>query len=92
VIKERFGRPGIWAVLLQVKPSRTNQFPFVSKNSKDFPAHIEIKRFRETKTTAYRNKKAAWFLPKNSIEFSIIEGGVRPKSDFNSLLQEKNSL
>ena len=38
---------------------RDKAVPFVLKNSKDLPANLEIKRFKETKTTAYRVKKAA---------------------------------
>ncbi len=37
----------------------TKAVPIVSKNSKDVPTDLEIKRFRETKTTAYRIKIAA---------------------------------
>ena len=33
--------------------------PFVMKNMKEIPADMEIKRFKETKVTAYRIKKAA---------------------------------
>ena len=33
--------------------------PFVPRSSKDIPTDMEIKRFVETKTTAYRIKKAA---------------------------------
>ena len=38
---------------------RDKAVPFVLKNSKDLPADLEIKRFLETKTMAYRLKKAA---------------------------------
>ena len=33
--------------------------PFVLKNSKDVPENIVVKRFEETKATAYGLKKAA---------------------------------
>jgi hypothetical protein len=43
-------------------PNKTFQnksVPFIPKTAKNIPDNLEIKRFKETKVTAYRIKKAA---------------------------------